>query len=195
MNDRLELSETLPLQDLDLFTRLTQYFDAFEQHLRAGHGWFIFNASGARALRISAFIAGRVNEFRPWISSYLVPWREFSLNAYMVEVELQAISEPDALEGKARAEFDIASRVSRDQMVKMVASDLLIVTGLHPSHPHEIEFLDEAIEQRFRQQLSTILISPQLPQELSATFDQTMPGVPLWDRLFNRMYQRSFIAL
>ena len=65
MNDRLDFSETLPLQDLDLFTRLTQYFDVFEQHFRAGHGWFIFNASGARALRISAFIAGRVNEFPP----------------------------------------------------------------------------------------------------------------------------------
>jgi hypothetical protein len=195
MNDRLDLSETLPLQDLDLFTRLTQYFDAFEQHLRAGHGWFIFNASGTRALRVSGFIAGRVNEFRPWVSSYLVPWREFSLNAYMVEVELQSISEPDLLEGKARAEFDIASRVSRDQMVKMVASDLLIVTGLRPSHPHEIAFLDEAIERRFQQQLSTILISPQLPHELSSTFDQTVPGAPLWDRLFNRMYQRSFIAM
>lgn len=195
MNDRLDESETLPLQDLDLFTRLTQYFDAFEQHLRAGHGWFIFNASGARALRVSAFIAGRVNEYRPWVSSYLVPWREFSLNAYMVEVELHAISEPDSLEGKARAEFDIASRVSRDQMVKMVASDLLIVTGLRPNHPHEIEFLDKAIEQRFRQQLSTILISPQLPHELSVTFDQTVPGAPLWDRLFDRMYQRGFIAL
>ena len=195
MNDRRDISETLPLQDLDLFTRLSQYFDAFEQHLRAGHGWFIFNASGARALRISAFISGRVNEFRPWVSSYLVPWREFSLNAYMVEVELHAISEPDALEGKARAEFDIASRVSRDQMVKMVASDLLIVTGLRPSHPHEIEFLDQALEQRFRQRLSTILISPQLPRELETTFEETAPGAPLWDRLFSRMYQRSFIAL
>jgi hypothetical protein len=195
MNDRLDLSETLPLQDLDLFTRLTHYFDAFEQHLRAGHGWFIFNASGTRALRITGFVAGRVNEFRPWVSSYLVPWREFSLNAYMVEIELQAISEPDALEGKARAEFDIASRVSRDQMVKMVASDLLIVTGLRPSHPHEIAFLDEAIEQRFRQQLSTILISPQLPHELSSTFDQVVPGARLWERLFDRMYARSFIAL
>lgn len=195
MNNRFDVSETLPLQDLDLFTRLTQYFDAFDQHLRAGHGWFIFNASGTRAQRISAFIAGRANEFRPWVSSYLVPWREFSLNAYMVEVELQAISEPDALEGKARAEFDIASRVSRDAMVKMVASDLLIVTGLHPNHPHEIEFLDEAIEQRYRQQLSTILISPQLPHELSLTFAEVLPGAPVWDRLFNRMYQRSFIAL
>ncbi len=195
MNNRIDLSETLPLQDLDLFTRLTHYFDAFEQHLRAGHGWFIFNASGTRALRVSGFIAGRVNEFRPWISSYLVPWREFSLNAYMVEVELPAIAEPKALEGKARAEFDIASRVSRDQMVKMVASDLLIITGLRPSHPHEIAFLDEAIEQRFLQRLPTILISPQLPDELSSTFNQTVPGAPFWDRLFARMYERSYIAM
>lgn len=195
MSYRQDGSETLPLQDLDLFTRLSQYFEAFEQHLRAGHGWFIFNASGARAARITAFIASRVNEFGPWISTYLVPWREFSLNAYMVEIELQSIEQPESLEGKAKTEFDIASRVSRDAMVKLVASDLLIVTGLRPTHPHELEFLDETIERRYSQQLSTILVSPQLPHELSATFDQVIPGAPLWDRLFTRMYQRSFIAL
>jgi hypothetical protein len=195
MNFRQDGSETLPLQDLDLFTRLSHYFDAIEQHLRSGHGWFIFNASGARAARITAFIASRINEFGPWISTYLIPWREFSLSAYMVEVELQSFEQPESLEGKAKTEFDIASRVSRDQMVKMVASDLLIVTGLRPKHPHELEFLDETLERRYRQQLSTILISPQLPQELSTTFDSVIPGAPLWDRLFSRTYQRSFIAL
>jgi hypothetical protein len=188
-------SETLPLQDLDLFTRLSHYFDTFEQHLRSGHGWLIFNTSGARAARVTAFIVSRINEFGPWISTYLIPWREFSLNAYMVEIELQSIAQPESLEGKAKTEFDIASRVSRDAMVKLVASDLLIVNGLRPKHPHELEFLDQTIERRHRQQLSTILISPQLPQDLSTTFDNILPGAPLWDRFFTRMYQRSFMAL
>ena len=195
MSYRQDGPETLPLQDLDLFTRLSHYFDSLEQHLRAGHGWFIFNASGARAARISAFIVARANEFGPWISTYMAPWREFSLNAYMVEIELQSIEQPESLEGKAKKEFDIASRISRDAMVKMVASDLLIVTGLRPSHPHELAFLDETVERRYSQQLSTILLSPQMPHELSATFDNVIPGAQLWDRLFARMYQRSFIAL
>ncbi|HEX3724556.1 MAG TPA: hypothetical protein VHV31_17330 [Nitrolancea sp.] len=192
---RQEGPETLPLQDLDLFTRLTQYFDTFEHHLRAGHGWFIFNASGARAMRITTFIASRIQEFGPWISTHLIPWREFSLNAYMVQIELQSIAEPEMLEGKAKTEFVIASRVSRDQMVKMVASDLLIISGLRPTHPHELEFLDETIARRYQQQLSTILISPLLPQDLATTFAELMPGAPIWDRLFSRTYQRNFIAL
>lgn len=192
---RQEGPEPLPLQDLDLFTRLTHYFDTFEHHLRAGHGWFIFNASGARATRITAFVASRIQEFGPWISTHLIPWREFSLNAYMVQIELQSIAAPETLEGKAKTEFDIASRVSRDQMVKMVASDLLIISGIRPSHPHELEFLDETITRRYQQQLSTILISPLLPQDLATTFAEVVPGAPLWDRLFSRTYQRNFIAL
>ncbi len=187
--------DSLPLQDLDLFGRLSQYFDALDVHLRAGQGWFIFNASGVRAARISAFIANRLREVGPFISTYLIPWREFSLNSYMVGIELQSISEPDALEGKARTEFDIASRVSREHMVRLVASDLLILTGLQPSHPHELEFLDETIGRRFSQRLSTILVSPELPQDLSARFAEIAPGSQLWDRLFSRMYERSLIAL
>ena len=190
-----EGSEILPLQDLDLFTRLSHYFDSFEQQLRAGHGWLIFNSSGARAARISAFIARRISEFGPWISSYLVPWREFSLNAYMVEVGLQSVGQPETLEGKAKAEFDIATRVSRDAMVKMVASDLLVVTGVRPSHSHELEFLNETIERRYNQHLSTILVTPQLPQEMPLTFESVAPGLKMWDRLYARMYERCFIAL
>ena len=195
MNYRQDGSETLPLQDLDLFTRLSLYFDTFEQQLRAGHGWLILNTSGARAARVTAFITSRVNEFGPWISTHLIPWREFALNAYMVQIELQSISQPESLLGKAKTEYEIASRVSRDAMVKLVASDLLIVNGLRPEHPHELEFLDETIERRHQQRLSTIVISPKLPQDLSATFDDILPGAPLWDRFFSRMYQRSFIAL
>ncbi len=195
MTMRRDERDALPLQDLDLFTRLTQYFDAIDVHLRAGTGWFIFNASGVRAARVSAFIAGRIREIGPFASTYLIPWREFSLNSYMVGIELQSIGEPDALEGRAKTEFDIASRVSRDHMVKLVASDLLILTGLQPTYSHELEFLDETITRRHTQRLSTILISPRLPQDLHTTFEEIAQGAPLWDRLFTRMYERSLIAM
>jgi hypothetical protein len=195
MIDRRDERDSLSLQDLDLFSRLTQYFDAIELHLRTGTGWFIFNAAGGRSMRISTFIASRLRELGPFISSYLIPWREFSLNSYMVGVELQAISEPEALEGRAKTEFDIASRVSRDHMVKLVASDLLILTGLQPTHPHELEFLDQTISRRYSQRLSTILISPRLPHDLHASFQEIASGAPLWDRFFDRMYDRSLIAL
>jgi hypothetical protein len=192
---RSDQRDALPLQDLDLFTRLTHYFDALDVHLRAGTGWFIFNASGPRATRITAFIATRLREFGPFITSYLIPWREFSLNSYMAGIELQSITEPDSLEGKAKREFDIASRVSREHMVKLVASDLLILSGLKPSHPHELEFLDETVGRRYNQRLATILISPSLPQDLSATCESIAPGSQIWDRLFSRMYERSLIAI
>ncbi len=187
--------DALPLQDLDLFSRMTQYFDAIDLHLRAGTGWFIFNASGARATRVTSFIAARLREIGPFVSTYLIPWREFSLNSYMVGIELQSIGEPDALVGKAKTEFDIASRVSRDHMVKLVASDLLILTGIQPTQPHELEFLDETITRRYTQRLATILISPRLPQDLRASFEEIDPGAQLWDRLFTRMYERSLIAM
>lgn len=195
MIDRRDQRDAMPLQDLDLFTRLTQYFDSIELNLRAGTGWFIFNSSGSRASRITAFIGSRIRELGPFVSAYLIPWREFSLNSYMVGVELQSIPEPDTLEGKAKTEFDIASRVSRDHMVKLVASDLLVLTGLQPTHPHELEFLDETVARRYNQRLSTILISPKLPHELYGSFQNIAPGAQLWDRLFARMYERSLIAL
>lgn len=192
---RSDQRDALPLQDLDLFARLTHYFDGLDVHLRSGTGWFIFNASGPRATRISAFIATRLRDFGPFITSYLIPWREFSLNSYMVGVELQSIAAPDTLEGKAKREFDIASRVSREHMVKLVASDLLILSGMRPSHPHEVEFLDETVGRRYNQRLATILISPCLPQELSSSYESIAPGSQFWDRLFTRMYERSLIAM
>ena len=195
MIERLDQRDAVPLQDLDLFTRLTQYFDAIDLNLRAGTGWFIFNASGSRATRITTFIAARLREFGPFLSSYLIPWREFSLNSYMVGVELQSIAEPESLVGRAKAEFDIASRVSREHMVRLVASDLLILSGIKPAHSHELEFLEQTIGHRYSQRLATILISPSMPQDLARTFEEIAPGASLWDRLFERMYERSLIAL
>jgi hypothetical protein len=196
MTGDLDIRGSASLQDVDLFSRLNQYFDVLDQHLRAGHGWFIFNAAGSRSRRIGAFILSRLAPYQPFVSTYVVPWRDFSLNAYMVEIELQTIAQREGeLEGKAKTEFDIATRVSRDSMVKMVVSDLLIVTELRPTHRHELLFLDQTMERRYNQRLSTILTTPRQPQELATEFASLAPEVPFWDRLFSRMYERSLIAL
>jgi len=184
------------LQDMDLLGRLTQFFDSLDQHVRAGHGWFIFNARGQRGARITAFILGRLAEYQLLYTYYFIPWRDFALNAYMVEVELQALAaQRQALQGRAQQEFDIATRVSRDSLARMMVSDLLIIAGIQPQHRHEVVFLDQAIERRYQQRLSTILITPAKPHELAWQIERVAPGEQFWDRLFDRMYERSLIAL
>ncbi|MDI3339053.1 MAG: hypothetical protein QJR03_00830 [Sphaerobacter sp.] len=196
MSGELDLRDTIPLQDLDLLNRLSQYFDALDEHLREGHGWFIFNAAGARGARIVSFIASRLHSYVPLATYYLVPWRDFSLNAYMVGVELESLRPQESqLQGKAKTEFDIATRVSRDAMVRMVAADLLIVSGMRPTHRHEVVFLDETMARRYDQRLSTILLTPHRPESLAAAYEEVVPGTPFWQRLYEWMYERSFIAV
>lgn len=192
----MDIRDSISLQDVDLLTRLSQYFDSLEQHLQAGHGWFIFNAAGVRGARIGAFILSRLRDLQPTTTYYFVPWRDFSLSAYMVAVELQEIApREEQLVGKAKREFDIATRISRDAMVKMAASDLLIVSGLRPTHRHEVLFLDQAITQRYSQRLSTILLTPYRPDDLAVAYHDVVPEQPLWDQLYERMYERSLIGV
>jgi hypothetical protein len=193
--ERRDGSETVPLQDVDLLNRLHQYFDSIDQHLRAGHGWFIFNAAGSRGARIAALLMGQLGDLSPHYTYYVVPWREFSLNAYLVEVELQSIGQQGELAGRAKSEFELASRICRDSMVRMTASDLLVLTGLAPVHSHELRVLDQTVERRYSQRRSTILVSPTLPQDLSTRFAEVEPNIPFWDRLFTRMYERALIAV
>jgi hypothetical protein len=74
-------------------------------------------------------------------------------------------------------------------------SEILVVTGLRPTMPHETTFLDRAIENRYRQRLATILLTPEMPKELEAEFDSLDPTHGCWDRLFSRMYETSLVAL
>src|SRR5260221_5647658 len=82
------IHDNVSVQDRDLLGRLNSYFDNIDLRLREGQGWLIFNADRGRTRRISQFIGERLNEYRPLVSSYLVPWRDFALNAYMVKIEL-----------------------------------------------------------------------------------------------------------
>lgn len=196
MTSELQIREEPSLQDVDLLARLTQYFDAIAQHVRAGHGWFIFNAGGSRGTRIASFMLARLAEYQPLLTYYYLPWRDFALNAYMVEVELQTMAERVVpLPERARREYDIATRISRDNMARMMISDLLIIAGIAPHHRHELQFLDQTVERRYSQRLSTILITPAQPHQLAAQFEELAPGEHLWERLFARMYERSLIAM
>jgi hypothetical protein len=191
------LIDQAPLQDRDLLQRLSLYFDAFDTRLRQGQGWFIFNAAGRRSNRITGFIQHRLADYRPFVSYYVMPWRDFALGAYVNEVGLPdlAPAATDDGDGKAKREYELAARVTRDTYAQMVSTDLLVLIGLKPAHRHEAEFLDRTIDGRYRQRLATILITPDMPQELAADFETVDPTHTYWDRLFQRMYETSLVAL
>ena len=183
-------------QDVDLFSRLTQYFDQLDQNLANGLGWLIFNASGARGRRINNYVIDHFRQAETPLMFQHVPWRDFALNAYMVEVELQSIDESDeSLAGHARDEYDIATRVSRDNLVKMVAADVLIMSGVHPKHRHELDLLDQTIERRFNLKATTILLTPSQPHQLAIDITRIAPDETFWDRMFERLYRRCLVAV
>ena len=190
--------EQAPLQDRDLLQRMSLYFDAFDTRLRQGQGWFIFNATNGRSRRIASFMQHRLAEYRPLVTSYFVPWRDFALSAYVQEVGLSelapAASDPQAA-SKARREYELAVRVTRDTYAHMVNTDMLVLIGLKPAHRHEAILLDQMIEGRYRRKLATVLLTPDMPQELETEFEQLDPSRTFWERLFQRMYETSLVAL
>jgi hypothetical protein len=198
MADVSDFIEQAPLQDRDLLLRLSLYFDAFEHRLRQGQGWFIFNAAGGRSSRIARFIQHRVADYYPGVTTYLVPWRDFALSAYVNEVGLREL-EPQAIvptaDPKAKHEYQVAKRVTEDTWNRLLRSDLLVVIGLKPAHWHEATFLDRAIDSRYRQRQATILVTPEMPKDLEAEFESFDPTHTFWDRLFTRMYETSLVAL
>jgi hypothetical protein len=195
MSHEIERIEPMT-QDLDLFGRLDQYFEHLDQNFSSGLGWMIFNASGHRARRISSFLLERFSRTELPIICQHVPWRDFALNAYMVEVELQSLQESsDELSGHARDEYDIATRVSRDSLVKMVAADVLVLTGVAPKHRHEVNLLDQTIDRRHNLRAVTVLLTPSQPHQLALDMTRVAPDDTAWERMFNRLYRRCLVAV
>jgi len=198
MTDALAIIDQAPLQDRDLLQRLSVYFDGFQHRLRQGQGWFIFNAPGGRAHRITTFIQYRLADYKPEVSACFIPWRDFAINAYIKEVGLSELSpeiKAPALDPRVKHEYEIAVQVTREAMNEMSSSDILVLSGLKPSHEHEAVFLDQMIEERYRQKLATILLTPDMPKELEAEFESIDPSRAVWERLFQRMYETSLVAL
>jgi hypothetical protein len=190
--------EQASIQDRDLLLRLSLYFDSFDQKVRQGQGWFIFNADGGRGRRISSFIERQLNEHRPGVHSFVISWRDFALSAYVNEVGIPQL-EPQARQPGATPrlskEVAFARMVTDDVWLRCSSAELLMLVGLKPAHAHEVEFLDRAIEERYRQRLATILVTPETPQELEANVASVDPTQQMWDRLFTRMYETSLVAL
>lgn len=196
MRDLSTSGYRLPLQDRDLLQRLNHYFDSLETRLHHGEGWLIFNAGSRRSTRIIQYIQRRLAEPR-LSTSFYVPWRDFSLTAYMVEVELQSISgETSGLSALRQREVEIASKVSQQTMIRMVTDDLLIVPGVTPRHAHEVQYLVATIEARYRSRLATIIMTPDAPHEMEANVSRLGErGGATWSHLSNRLFETSLIAL
>ncbi len=194
------IHDNVSVQDRDLLARLTAYFDHIDLRLREGQGWLIFNSDRGRTRRISQFIGDRLREYRPLVSSYLVPWRDFALNAYMVKVELVSPSsavDATTADPRQKQEYAIAGRVSQDMYYHMCYSDLLILSGLDPAYPHELGYLDQIVNARHENRRPSILISPRMPHELEAGFETLAgrSGDQAWQRFFGKLYDTCLIAL
>lgn len=186
----------LPLQDRDLLQRLNLYFDSLDVRLQQGEGWVIFNADASRSARIMQYLMERLRGASLW-SHVFVPWRDFSLTSYMVEVELHALAPTRTeLPPHVKHEYDIATRVSQQAMIKMVTADLLVVNGIQPRHGHEVRYLDDTIESRYRSRLATIIVTPEQPHELEADVTRLAEhGGVTWGRLATRLYETNLIAI
>lgn len=194
-DDHLDLNP-LPLRDRDLLQRLNLYFDSLDSRLEQGEGWVIFNADGTRSTRIMQYLLHRLRDRAP-LSHYFVPWRDFSLTSYMVGVELQSIdASQNRLPLDLKREYEIATRVSQQTMIKMVTSDLLIVNDLQPRHGHEVRYLNDTIESRYRSRLATIIVTPEQPHELEQDVTRLADrGVDIWGSLSQRLYEMNLIAV
>ena len=193
------IGENVSVQDRDLLGRLSTYFDTIDARLREGQGWIIFNADRTRSRRIAQFIGDRLREYRPLLSSYLVPWRDFALNAYMLKVELvpSAVPSNGATDPHQQQEYAIAGRVSQDMYFQMRYCDLFVLNGVAPAYRHEVDYLDQILGERYLNRRASILISPHMPDELARTFATLVPvnGNEAWKRLFHQLYDRCLIAL
>lgn len=198
MSDATEVVEQAPVQDRDLLQRLSLYFDAFEQRLRQGEGWFIFNAEGKRGRRISTFIERRLDDVGADVDACMMPWRDFALSAYVNEVGLPQLEpqvKSDEGNERLRREFEFAREVTEQVWQRCQFSELLVVTDLRPRQSHEAAYLDRTVEQRYSTRKATILLTPEMPAELEADLRSIDPTATTWDRLFSRMYETSLVAL
>lgn len=186
----------LPLQDRDLLARLTAYGDAFEIRVREGLGWLIFNADEQRAARVERLVREALAAFRPFISSYILPWRDFALNAYVeIELQRQAPQVPAEADDPRHKEFEIARRVARETLSWLRHCDLLLLRGIAPRRRHELDYLERALTTRYERRLATIALTPRSPEGLASDVRALDPSPDRWEHLYQRLAERSLIAV
>lgn len=198
MADGYDFIEQAPVQDQDLLLRLNQYFDGLDQRIRHGQGWLIFNATGTRLQRIASFIQGKLTVDHATVDSFLLPWRDFAINAYVSEVGLREIGPgTDGLfaSDAQKHEFELARHVSADVSDRLMYSDIVVLVGMRPSTWHEALVLDRTIDERYQRRLATILLATDMPHQLESKFGSVDPTGVVWERLFGRLYERNLVAL
>jgi hypothetical protein len=196
MRDFVPDGFNLSMQDRDLLQRLNQYFDDIDSRLRQGEGWLIYNARPPRSARIVRYMLHRLGESK-LSTHFFIPWRDFSLTSYMVEVELQSNTSGSAeLSPSRKHELEIATKVSQQTMIRMVTDDLLVIPGVTLRHSHEIQYLVATIEARYRSRLATILVTPDTPQQLEDSVTMHAErGALTWQVLADRLYSSNLVAL
>jgi hypothetical protein len=197
MFEGAHLIEQVPLQDVDLLQRLTQYFSTLDVRLRQGQGWLIYNASGNRAGRISRFMLERLQATDLPFSHYFLPWRDFALTSYLLQRELNDVGDrADEMSERERREYQIATRVSRQTLARMATADLLILSGLTPQHAFEVDYLDKTIDRRYTSRLATIILTPEQPHELALDVARIGDnGDEVWARMSTKLYETNLIAV
>ena len=197
MQERVLLGE-LPTQDADLLARLNDYFEHLDYRLRQGQGWLIFNSERERGARIVRFILERLAAYRPYYSSYYVPWRDFALHAYVSAVALPQDAgevERDDAESPRRREFQIASSVATATTFQLKHADVVIVSNIHPAQLHETILLSETAVERSRRRRATIALTPDDPWSLAGAFDAADPSHTTWRRFYEAMHATSLVAV
>lgn len=195
MTEHESLIEQAPIQDRDLLQRMSLYFDAVEHRLRLGEGWLIFNAGHRRSRRIAGFIQHRLTEHHPPVSYFVMPWRDFALSAFVTDVGMPSLVPVVATDDRARAEFDLAARVTSSTWTRMLSTDLLVMVGCKPTERREAELLDRTLANRHSQRLATILMTPDMPGQLEAELQTVDPNGRYWDSIFGRMYETGLVAM
>ena len=188
----------LSTQDADLLARLSVYFDTLEDRLKQGQGWLIFNSGRDREARIVRFILGRLDLYRPFVSFYHLPWRDFALHAYVSTVALPqdaALVEQAEEDSPRRREYTIATSVATATSFHLTHADLVIITNIHPSQFHEALVLSQTAVERTARRRATIALTPHDPWSLANAFDATDPTSTTWRRFYEAMHQTSLVAV
>jgi hypothetical protein len=197
MFEGAHLIEQVPLQDVDLLQRLTQYFSTLDVRLRQGQGWLIYNASGNRAGRISRFMHECLAATDLPFSHYFLPWRDFALTSYLLQRELNDVDDrTEEMSERERQEYQIATRVTRQTLARLATADLLILSGLTPQHEFEVDYLDKTIDRRYTSRLATIILTPEQPHELALDVARIGEnGDEVWARMSTKLYETNLIAV
>lgn len=188
---------SLSVQDGDLLARLNVYFDQLDQRLQQGQGWLIFNSSRDRGARLVRLILQRLDLYRPFVSLYHLPWRDFALHAYVSTIALPrdaSLVERDEAGSPRRREFTIASNVASATTSQLINADLVILSNIAPVREHETLALCQTAVERAARRRAVIALTGHDPWSLASAFDAADPTGTTWRHFYAAMQETSCIA-